>query len=368
MKFLHTADWQIGMKFNHVGAVAEICREQRLETVRRLVSIAKENAVEFVLVAGDVFEDNGVERPLIIKTADLIASFGCPTYIIPGNHDPFVPGSVWSHFSWRELPNVHVLVEEKPIEVPGGWLYPCPVLDKYSAKDPTAWIPLEASGGMRIGMAHGNVEGLPQGEPDHPILRTAPERLKLDYLALGHWHSTGTYPDSTGIVRMAYCGTPESSGFGERDSGNVLVVEIESPGAPPKIQSVKSGQLCWQTVAQEIRLEGEIHAVRKEIEDIPEPKTRLLDLELSGTLHASDIQELRNLEDIIHSRFLYSKMDSSRLRLAPEDSRWIDNLPAGFIREAASRLRDMASTDREESAAAARALLELYVLAEEARR
>ena len=365
MKFLHTADFQIGMKADHVGASAEKVREQRLEAVRRLIDAAKENGAEFVLIAGDLFEDNGVDRTLILRTADILAGFGRPVFIIPGNHDPFVPGSVWSHFAWGQTPNLRVLGDEKEIEIPGGVLYPCPIRDKYSTKDPTAWIPIGAADNIRIGIAHGNVEGLPQADLDHPIARNAAERAKMDYLALGHWHSTATYPDSSGFVHMAYCGTPETSRFGERDSGNALLVEIDGPGAFPKIRQIRTGKLRWETEIREIKSGGDLGAILAEFEAIQDSQNLLLALELTGVLHTADIQDLKNLEDILLTRFLYARLDNSKLQPSPEDNSWIDNLPAGFVREAAGRLYQVASSEREDAKIAARALLELYVIAKE---
>ena len=62
MKFLHTADWQIGMRAAHVGAAAPRVREERLSAARRVVDAARSAGAEFMLVCGDTFEDNGVDR------------------------------------------------------------------------------------------------------------------------------------------------------------------------------------------------------------------------------------------------------------------------------------------------------------------
>jgi hypothetical protein len=56
-------------------------------------------------------------------------------------------------------------------------------LDKYSRKDPAAWIKEEPKGRILPGMAHGNVEGLPLEDMDHPIPRDAAQRAGLDYRA-----------------------------------------------------------------------------------------------------------------------------------------------------------------------------------------
>jgi len=227
MRFIHTADWQVGMKASHVGTAAARVREARLSSAVRVGDIARERHADFILIAGDMFDDNGVDRILIQKIADILAGYHLPVYIIPGNHDPFVPGSVWEHPAWRTSDSIHVLKEKTAVDIPGGKLFPCPALEKQSTGDPTLWIPCE-DGNIRIGLAHGTVEGVRQDEPDYPIPRNAAELRGLDYLALGHWHSYASYPGEDGIVRMTYSGTHEQTKFGERDSGNVLFVEISA--------------------------------------------------------------------------------------------------------------------------------------------
>src|SRR3990172_6215813 len=101
MRFLHTADWQIGMKAAALGDAGARVREERLAAGRRVVEAAKSHSVDFVLVAGDLFEDNAVDRVLVQKVADILHSFGGLVFVIPGSHDPIVPGSVWEHPSWN---------------------------------------------------------------------------------------------------------------------------------------------------------------------------------------------------------------------------------------------------------------------------
>src|SRR5262245_60894654 len=129
MKFLHTADWQLGMKAIHVGRAAQRVREERLAAAKRVVVAATEQHAEFIVVAGDTFEDNGVERLLVQKAADIFAAFPGDVFILPGNHDPLVPGSVWEHPAWALHANLHVLREAEPIAIAGGVLYPCPLLE-----------------------------------------------------------------------------------------------------------------------------------------------------------------------------------------------------------------------------------------------
>ena len=66
MKFLHTADWQIGMKAQSVGEAGARVREERIAAGKRVVEAAHTNGAEFIVVAGDVFEDNAVDRVLVL--------------------------------------------------------------------------------------------------------------------------------------------------------------------------------------------------------------------------------------------------------------------------------------------------------------
>ena len=365
IKFIHTADWQIGMKADFVGQAAHRVREERLVAGQRLVEIANHEAAGFILAAGDMFEDNAVDRTLIQRTVDILACFRGPVYLIPGNHDPLVPGSVWDHPAWHAAGNLTVLKAPAPVQVPGALLFPCPIFDKYSRRDPTAWIENEPGKSIRLGMAHGNVAGLPQEEPDHLIPRDAAVRAGLDYLALGHWHSTATYTDSGGTVRMAYSGTHETTRFGERDSGRALLVEISGPGAPPAVQPIRTGRLRWQILGRQIRETGDLGALRRDLEKIDSPETFLLDLRLEGLLAAHEKQELLHIEDLVASRFLYARMDASGLLPSPDDAQWIESLPPGILREAAGRIQQTALSGGTGAKTASRALLELYTIAGE---
>jgi hypothetical protein len=235
--------------------------------------------------------------------------------------------------------------------------------------DPTAWIAREDGRDLRIGLAHGTVEGVHQEEPDYPIPRDAASRSGLDYLALGHWHSTAAYPGPDGVVRMAYSGTHETTKFGERDSGNALLVEIAGAGAPPVITPVRTGRLSWLCIEEDVRNQGDIARIRERIEGMADAASTLLDIRLAGVLPTADQQELGHVQEILTSRFAWARLDSSGLRPSPGDDAWVANFPAGVLRDAAAKLRALADPafggSRPEGASpdvASRALLELYAI------
>jgi DNA repair exonuclease SbcCD nuclease subunit len=339
MRFVHTADWQIGMKAVHLGEKAETARRARFQSARRIIEIVREQRADFVLLAGDTFEHHGIERAKVREIANLLSTAPCPVYIIPGNHDPAGNGSVWEDECWSRSPNVRVVLAAEPIDAPGATLYPCPALNRTSATDPTAWIARQNSKGIRIAIAHGSVIGHPEMGDGYPIPNDAACRLGLDYLALGHYHSTAYYPGADGAVRIAYCGTHEPTSFQERDSGNILVVEIAGPGDPPVIQKLRTRLLDWQGYVEQIQGRADLAKLKGELEAIPSPEQTLVQCALSGIADGIDDEAVEDIREIVESRFLYGSFDRRALRIEGNGDEWIDSLPPGYLQETARQLR-----------------------------
>jgi len=66
VRFLHTADWQLGKQFENLGAPPDklaFLRQGRMDVVRRIGQLAIDRSWDAILVAGDVFERNEVGAP-----------------------------------------------------------------------------------------------------------------------------------------------------------------------------------------------------------------------------------------------------------------------------------------------------------------
>ena len=360
MRFVHSGDWHIGVAAGHAGAAADRVRKARVEAARAVVAAARVEAADFIVLAGDTFDSNGVSRSLVAEAASVLGAAHCPVFVLPGNHDPLTPGSVWEHDSWSRFANIRILREAKPVAIEGGTLYPCPIYTRTSSEDPTAWIASDAAAGLRIGIAHGTVGDL---NADHgfPIPFDAASRCGLDYLALGDWHSAIVYDDG----RIAYCGTHETTKFGERDSGNVLLVDVAKRGATPLIRRLRTGALEWVQVHENITEPGRLREIARRLE-ADARQDRLVDVRLSGLLFEREAAELDRIRGTL-GYYLAARLDESALRPAPSDDDWIRQLPAGLAQHTAERLRAMASAEGEAGAVAAQALRELYVLHSEVR-
>lgn len=266
VRFIHTSDWQMGLRAVHGGAKSREIRAKRFEAASRVVDLAKRMNLDFVILAGDTFEHHDVDEVVVKRTVDILNRVApIPVYVLPGNHDPWLPGGVWDRQSWKRVgSHVTLCTEAKEMEVGDSVaFYPCPLTQKRSSLDPTSWIPHRAKGDqrIRIGVAHGSLDLLPD-TANFPISKDRAELSGLDYLALGDWHAFFQHG------KAVYSGTVESTSFSERDAGHAIVVEITEAGGNPRLDRHRSGTLTWAEFSPAIRDATDVEALDDSIKGL----------------------------------------------------------------------------------------------------
>lgn len=334
IRFLHAADLHLGLRITRFDETAcDRIGEARFEAIELLRTRAAEHRVDFVLIAGDLFDDHSVSRSVSERAFALFEgrAMNCPVFIIPGNHDPLTPGGVWDREPWRRKQptrRIRLLRHAEPVDVPNlpVRLFPCPLRSRKSIDDPTAWIashPREAGERViRIGVGHGSLNLLPNlPEDDHLIRRDAASHHSLDYLALGHWHKPLRYASADGVTRTAYSGTHEpmrfpdtgaglstgwspyaSDGDAERfqdeGRGTALLVSIEEAGAPPQIETIEVGRLRWSAERVDLTTQS-LSDIFARYAERDNRELTILKLKLAGVLdpekHRRIEEDLRNI-------------------------------------------------------------------------
>lgn len=335
VKFLHTADWQLGQTLKLVGREkADELRGARLDSIRNLLALAREEDVDFIITAGDNFESNQVRDGLVRKTVRILNDYSTvPIFIIPGNHDPLMEDYPFTRINSGQLDDhVRVLTEEEPVVVPGvdATIYPGICRQKKDSHNPIGWIPRRKEDKkIRIGLAHGSWQVLPElPRDDYPIPEGGAEEFDLDYLGLGHWHSTFPDPEKN-EKRTYYSGTPEPTSFSEPDSGNVLIVEIKAPERKPEVTKRRVAGYSWMTrdvtLSDETSLDGledELLGTEKD------PGRSLLNLEVTGVTSLSVDDRFQDLLAGLKDRFFFVRADKEELNLIPTEEE-VQNLSAG---------------------------------------
>lgn len=340
VKFLHTADWHLGMKYSQLGEKAEKTRQIRVKSVQKVLDHAREENVDFVLVAGDLFDSNDVDHRLLNIVSEILAQSRVPIYIIPGNHDPLTMDSLYLDPVWDSLENVTIFSESEPftLSYPDVTIYPSPISQKQSKDDPTEWITAsrvredDHYNRISIGMAHGNlaIEGFIDNT-NFPIKPQRTEISGLDYLALGEWHSLYTHHNPDGIPRTIYPGTPETTKFGEENSGKAVIVEIEKPNSAPVIQELDVGTLIWEKHNLEIYSMADAQNLHLNIQQTPNPQNRVLSLNLTGVTDQDTINYLENFPSQFQNKFMLLNIIKDDLYLKPNLFELKALLPEGTV-------------------------------------
>jgi DNA repair exonuclease SbcCD nuclease subunit len=265
----------MGMKVVHADQRSSDFRNIRFESAQNTVNAAKKHDVDFVLLAGDTFEDPGVDEVIVKQTVKVINEFApIPVYVLPGNHDPANTGSVWQRQSWTGGIGAHVKLCDRAEPIPINsqtMLFPCPLKQKVSGLDPTRWIPSREKDDnlIRIGVAHGGLDILPS-TPNFPISPNRVECADLDYLALGDWH---------GLIehgRSVYSGTMEPTSFSEKNPGNVLIIDISATGEPPSIEPVRVARLRWEEFDLDLQDESDVRQFQVDLDKLPSIDTTVI--------------------------------------------------------------------------------------------
>jgi DNA repair exonuclease SbcCD nuclease subunit len=332
---------------------AELFRQARLDAVRLVGQFAADRGCEFVLVAGDVFESNQVDRRTVVQGLEAMASIRVPTYLLPGNHDPFDPGSVYRSetFSAHRPDNVEVLGQPGLVELkPGLALVAAPWASKRPATDlvADACRNVEPTPGLRILVGHGAVSSF-EINRDNPAtiqVTALEEALRtgcLHYAALGDRHSVTEVGE-----RVWYSGSPEATDFGEVASGYALLVELSDDSC--SVERLPTGR--WRFLRQEFDLasQNDLETLRGWLTDQPQKERTILRLGLTGTVTLGLKAQLDQLLE--EQRELFAAIDwwetESDLVVLPDEGDFGPGKLSGFAEEARKRLMEQAQLAAEE--------------------
>ncbi len=355
--FLHTADWQIGRQYGQFETEdAALLAEARFDAVARIAALAAERQVDAVLVAGDVFDTQGVSDRTIRRLFAALAAYAGPWVMIAGNHDAALADSVWSRAAQLGCipPNVRVPPRPGVVDLAAQNLavLAAPLTQRHTYDDVTqAFDAMESEPGrIRVGLAHGSVAGrLPDTiDATNPIAPDRASRARLDYLALGDWHGCLSIDE-----RTWYAGTPEQDRFRGNEPGYVLDVRIAAPGATPQVERVATGKYRWSAWTETLSLPTDAQALAERLAALRAED--VLRLELQGHVNVPTWEALQRAVDQAAAQARAVLPDFSGLLLEPDDADLAQLGASGYVGEVATQLQAM-QADPEQAAVAGEAL------------
>lgn len=383
MRFVHTADWHVGKPYSRIRDQQKraIAQNERIDAIKRIGRFAREEAAEFVLVAGDLFDSPYADKSTVAAACSAIGEIEVPVFVIPGNHDHGGPGSVWEQEFFRRekanlAPNLTVLLESTPQVLDSVVLLPCPLLRRRCSTDPTTWLRSQnvynvlPAGKPRIVLAHGSAtndfsgrwgDGEEESSTGNKLDLSGLPESEIDYLALGDWHGTKmVHPKGW------YAGTPELDKFakgGDHDPGNILLVEVQR-GEQPQVTKRTSTRLQWNELSFDFTDDKALNEFGDRITSLLGQRANedFLRLSLSGSVGIEASSRVEELLESLEARLLMLEL-ADHTRIAPTDAE-IDDLcrraSDPLIANVAGQLVERAARDEDDAHVARIALRELH--------
>ena len=232
-KIIHFADLHLDAQFAWAGAHSDSARRRRQglrDALLRIVRLAKEVEADAIFCGGDLYEHERATPDTAAFLKDVFAnSAPLRVFIAPGNHDCYVPDSLYALNDWS--PNVHVFHEDRLQSVelaPGltlwGGAHLAPrgtsnFLERFQTSDE----------GMHLALFHGSENaGFAQqeeGKAQHaPFDAAEIPRAGVHHAFLGHYHRPRDAEHHT------YPGNPDPLAFGEKGDRGAVVAIVKRDG------------------------------------------------------------------------------------------------------------------------------------------
>jgi exonuclease SbcD len=233
VRFLHTSDWHLGRSFHQVGLL-----DAQAQFVDHLVDTVRAEAVDAVLVSGDVY-DRAMPAPdtvrLLSEAVTRLIDAGATVVLSSGNHDSAIRLGFASELLSRAGLHIRSTTQDvgRPIMVDGVAVYAIPYLEPsvaattLGAEERTHAGVLRAAMGrieadqasssaLSVVMAHAFVTGGATSDSERDISVGGVSAVHprvfdgIDYVALGHLHRRQRLDES-----VRYSGSPVALSFSE---------------------------------------------------------------------------------------------------------------------------------------------------------
>jgi DNA repair exonuclease SbcCD nuclease subunit len=198
---VHTSDIHLGSGHGELGMAA----------LQSVITAAQRENANMLLLAGDIFDNNRVDRSFVREVAAVMGDSGLPTIILPGNHDCLTPDAIYRESCFEGIDTVHVLglttteslvLPKFSLEVWGR-----AHLD-YEDMTPLTETPPRTDLRWHVGMAHGHFVRDHYDEGRSYLIRSEHlDQVSFDYVALGHW-DVWTALEHAGVP-VYYSGSPQ---------------------------------------------------------------------------------------------------------------------------------------------------------------
>ena len=196
MRFIHTADLHIDSPLRglsrYEGAPLERLRGATRRALERLVDLAIDEQVDFLLIAGDLYDRDWQDFHTGLFVREQMVRLGrasIPVFIVQGNHD--ARGVITRQVPWPD--NVKLFssrtAETARLDHLGVAIHGHSFPDREVPEDLVPGYPAAVPGCFNIGLLHTSLTGVEGHDTYAPTSLPVMKSRGYDYWALGHVHA-----------------------------------------------------------------------------------------------------------------------------------------------------------------------------------
>lgn len=369
LRLLHTADVHLGARHADLGDQAAAQRERQFAAFKAAVDLALTEKVDLFLIAGDLFDSNTQPRRSVERVAaelKRLAEAKIRSVVIPGTHDVYDRSSLYRVHDLAALAGsgpdddlVTVLTPDRP----SVHIATCDVIvhgpvfaTKRAPHSPLRDLTVTPGDGAtwHVGMVHGSLAIPDRTDRDEVVVtREEIEATRLDYLALGHWHSA--QQGKAGGTTYAYSGAPEPVAVTQDGAGKVLLVELDERAGKRTvtIHERQVGRTRFEKLDVDAATLTDQPALVGQLAAKADPDL-VLDARLTGVRPDELDVSVEEVEEQLKGSFLKVRVrDQSVPALTEGALPSAETIPGAFIRNVEGRIAELEADGSEAAAAEA---------------
>ncbi|ELC1493118.1 exonuclease SbcCD subunit D [Listeria monocytogenes] len=269
IQFLHMADLHLDSPFIGLSTLPQplfsAMQESTFQSLERITTVAIKEAVDFVLIAGDIYdsEDQSVRaQARFAKEMKRLEAANIPVFMIHGNHD-----FIEKHKEKLALPsNVHVFSEQvevmsyKTVTGVSVNIYGFSYNERHIRSSRVDEYKIQGDADFHIALLHGSeVSSSEEHDVYAPFRVQEISKKDFDYWALGHIHKRQLLAESPSIY---YPGNIQ--GRNRKESGEKGASIITLSEASTTIDFIGTSPIIWEEAVITLPENSEINAFYRE--------------------------------------------------------------------------------------------------------
>ncbi|HBM4579240.1 TPA: exonuclease SbcCD subunit D [Listeria monocytogenes] len=269
IQFLHMADLHLDSPFIGLSTLPQplfsAIQESTFQSLERITTVAIKEAVDFVLIAGDIYdsEDQSVRaQARFSKEMKRLEVANIPVFMIHGNHD-----FIEKHKEKLTLPsNVHVFSEQVEVmshKTATGVsvnIYGFSYNERHICSSRVDKYKIQGNADFHIALLHGSeVSSSEEHDVYAPFRVQEISKKGFDYWALGHIHKRQLLAESPSIY---YPGNIQ--GRNRKESGEKGASIITLSEASTTIDFIGTSPIIWEEAVITLPENSEINAFYRE--------------------------------------------------------------------------------------------------------